>query len=203
MPSADGRGTPTPRPSRYDAALAALTTALLVLSVGSVGWGVLGPGAHDAPPPRPEVAPADPVRLRVPSLRISAPVVPIELGDDQVLDPPEDASTVGWWTGSAQPGAHQGRVVITGHTLSHGTGAIERIVDLRKGEVLLTTSTGTRRYEVTDHYVVDYAEVARKARAIFGQTEDAPDGARLILVTCTDFDGLVYRSNVIVVAKPV
>jgi hypothetical protein len=33
--------------------------------------------------------------------------------------------------------------------------------------------------------------------------EREPDGARLILVTCTDFNGSFYESNSIVVAEPV
>lgn len=208
MPSADPGPTPTARPqpsrpSRIDAALSALTSVLLVLSVGAVGWGVLGPGgSDDTPAAAPELPASAPVRLRVPSLRISAPVVPIQLGADAVLDPPEDADQVGWWDDSARPGSHRGRVVITGHTLHRGDGALDDIIDLRRGEVELTTSTGTRRYEVTDRYVVDYATVAKRAEAIFGQTERSPDGARLILVTCTDYNGRYYESNVIVVAKP-
>lgn len=207
MPSADGPHTPTTRTasrrSRFDAALSALSTALLVLSVGAVGWGVVGPESHHAEAASPPVTPSEPVRLRIPSLRISAEVVPISLSTDAVLDPPEDADKVGWWDGSALPGSRTGRVVITGHTLSRGEGALDRIVDLRRGQILLSTPTGTRRYRVTDHVVADYATVAKRARAIFGQTDRSPDGARLILVTCTDYNGSFYESNVIIVAEPV
>ena len=55
---------------------------------------------------------------------------------------------------------------------------------------------------MTDNLVVAYAEVAEHAQDIFGQTEKSPDGARLILVTCTDFNGSFYESNSIVVAEP-
>ena len=190
------------RPSRFDAALSAVTTALLVVSVAGVGWGVVAP-ASDGPRAAPPAAPAQPVRLRVPSLGVSAEVVPIELGPDAVLEPPEDADTVGWWNGSALPGARTGRVVITGHTLSRGKGALDDLVTLRKGGILLSTATGTRRYRVTKRLVVDYATVAERARTLFGQGDDSPDGARLILVTCTDYNGRVYESNVIIVAEPV
>ncbi|MFB9312423.1 class F sortase [Nocardioides plantarum] len=192
----------TPRPSSFDAALSALTTALLIVSVAGVGWGVVAPKS-DGPQAAPRATPSQPVRLRVPSLGISAEVVPIKLGSDAVLEPPEDADTVGWWNGSALPGARTGRVVITGHTLSHGKGALDDLVKLRKGGILLSTGTGTRRYQVTDRLVVDYATVAERARTLFGQKDRAPDGARLILVTCTDYNGRVYESNVIIVAKQV
>lgn len=205
MPSADGEHTNprTPRAtSRFDAALSALTTVLLVLAVGAVGWGVVGPSS-ESPRAEPPVAASEPVRLRIPSLQVSADVVPISLGTDAVLEPPTDAAEVGWWDGSALPGARDGRVVITGHTLAQGGGALDELVDLRRGEILLTTATGTRRYRVTDRIVADYTTVARRARDIFGQGDSSPEGARLILVSCTDYNGQVYESNVIVVAEPV
>lgn len=189
--------------SRVDALLSAVSVAVLVVGLGAVGWGAFGPGPDEPEAVARSFPAAEPTRLRVPSLGIDAPVVPISLGSDAVLDPPADADTVGWWDDSALPGARSGRIVITGHTLHTGGGALNRMVDLESGEVVLRTPTGVRRYEVTDRYVVDYETVAEKARDIFGQTESSPDGARLVLVTCTDFDGTVYRSNVIVVARPV
>ena len=39
---------------------------------------------------------------------VDAPVVPIQVSSDAVLDPPRDAQDVGWWDGSAQPGARAG-----------------------------------------------------------------------------------------------
>ena len=42
-------------------------------------------------------SPAAPVRLVVPALKIRAPIEPIEVDDDGVLDPPRNPRDVGWW----------------------------------------------------------------------------------------------------------
>lgn len=157
----------------------------------------------EEPEPEAPAEPSAPTRLVVPSLDVKAPVVDIDLSPDAVLEPPADPDLVGWWTGSAEPGATQGRVVVTGHTVSTGGGALDLLPDLDAGDkVVLVTDTGRHQYRVTDNLVVPYDEVAENAQAIFGQTETSPDGARLILVTCTDFNGSFYESNSIVVASP-
>lgn len=148
-------------------------------------------------------APSAPRRLVVPSMGIKAPVVEIALSSDAVLEPPADPSLVGWWDGSAEPGDTTGRVVITGHTVSDGGGALDLLPELKDGRVVLVTETGRHRYRVTDNIVASYDTVAERARDIFGQTEESPGGARLILVTCTDYNGRFYESNSIVVAEPV
>ncbi len=158
------------------------------------------------PDPAPAVAPvrpSTPTRLIIPSLDIKAGVVRINLGSDAVLEPPADPDLVGWWTGSAEPGDQVGRVVLTGHTVSKGDGALDRLPELKSGKIVLVTETGRHRYRVTDNLVVDYADVAENAQNIFGQTEESPAGARLILVTCTNFNGRFYESNDIIVAEPV
>ncbi|WP_170285918.1 class F sortase [Nocardioides rubriscoriae] len=147
--------------------------------------------------------PAPPTRLVVPKLDIKAPVVDIDLSSDAVLEPPSDPDLVGWWTGSAEPGATQGRVVVTGHTVSTGGGALDLLPELEPGDkVVLVTATGRHRYRVTDSLFASYRDVAEHAQDIFGQTETSPAGARLILVTCTGFNGRFYAGNSIVVARP-
>ena len=42
-------------------------------------------------------------------------------------------------------------------------------------------------------------ELARHARELFGQDHGR---GRLVLVTCTDWDGAAYRGNIVVFAKP-
>ncbi|MEO9322999.1 class F sortase [Nocardioides sp. C4-1] len=149
------------------------------------------------------VTPSAPTRLIVPSLGIEAPVIEIALRSDAVLEPPADPAVVGWWDGSAEPGDTTGRVVLTGHTVSNGDGALDPLPGLEGGRIVLVTETGRHRYRVTDNIVASYETVAERARDIFGQTEESPDGARLIVVTCTDFNGQFYESNAIVVAEPV
>ena len=137
--------TATAARSRLDALLAGLTTAVLVLSVGLMGWGIVQPSPEpDELSPYTELAPGQPLRLVVTSKKINAPIVPIQVSPDAVLDPPADPEQVGWWDASARPGAARGQTVITGHTVHTGGGAMDRVVELRRGDVVeVVTRKGT------------------------------------------------------------
>ena len=179
--------------------LAAVSTALLVLSGGMVVGGLVVPSEEQ--PPRSayrSLDPADPVLLLVPSLDIEAPVVPVALSEDLVLDPPRDVVDVGWWDASAQPGATTGSTVIAGHAVSTGGGALDPLRGVRRGAVVdVRTEEGTMRYLVQRKKVYDKEELAVNAVDVFGQ--ERGDG-RLVLVSCTDWDGTGYASNVVVFA---
>jgi LPXTG-site transpeptidase (sortase) family protein len=128
-------------------------------------------------------------------------VLPIEVNPDGVLHPPDDVDKVGWWQRSAKPGARRGQTVLTGHTVSSGGGVMDELGELARGDrVRVVSPEGTVVYRTTR--VRDYSteEVAAQARRLFGQ--DRRHG-RLVLVTCTDWDGEVYRSNTIAFAAPV
>ncbi|QDH11320.1 class F sortase [Nocardioides dongxiaopingii] len=186
--------------------LAAATTTLLVLCVGLVAWGAVGPGPGAASADRPVVPAAAPVRLVVPSLGIEASVVPVGLSADAVLDPPADATTVGWWDDSARPGAARGQVVITGHTVHTGGGALDAVSTtpgLRGRRIDVRTRAGVQHYRVVRREVLSRDELAAGAQGLFGQDRRDDGGARLVLVTCTDWNGSSYDSNVVVVAEPV
>lgn len=185
---------------RTTAALSGLTTTLLVLSVGLVLGGFVLPQAPDVPAYRAMAAPAAPVRLVVPALRIDAPVVPVGLSTGAVLDPPSDPEQVGWWSGSARPGSPQGQTVIAGHTVHTGGGAMDRIGRLHRGQfVEVVTHRGTLRYRVDRVRVLGKERLARRAVALFGQRHGA---GRLVLVTCTGWNGSYYPSNVVVFGHP-
>ncbi|KQQ42575.1 class F sortase [Nocardioides sp. Leaf307] len=193
-PAAPGAG------AGVTARLGALTTALLVLGVGLVLGGLVLPsGTDDSGPSYADLGPADPVRLQVRSLRIDAPVVPVAVTTDRVLDPPTDVLDVGWWDASAQPGAESGQTVIAGHTVHTGGGSLDRLGDVRRGAAVdVTTPRGRMRYEVTRVVVYDKDQLAANAQQVFGQ--DRRDG-RLVLISCTDWDGAAYASNVVVFGR--
>lgn len=186
-------------------ALARDLTVLVLAAAMLVGWAVVSdrgeqteagaePVSYSAMPP------SEPTRLVVPSLGVRAPLVPIEVTPEGVLPPPEDANTVGWWRRSAKPGARSGQTVVTGHTLSQGKGALDRLPEVKKGAFVdLVTERGRMRYRVKRVVVLSYDEVARRAADLFAQDRQR---GRLVLLTCTDFDGRVYRSNVIVFGTP-
>jgi sortase (surface protein transpeptidase) len=151
----------------------------------------------------------EPVRLVVPSLKIDAPVVPIELGRDRVLRPPNDPGKVGWWNRSAQPGAKEGQSLLTGHSVRLGDGAMDTLGDVRRGatvQIVGETEKGEKdpkvaSYSVQKVFVYSREEVAKHSDELFGQ-DSKTTARRLVLVTCTDWDGRVYQSNIIVYARP-
>lgn len=198
------RGTTTgTEAGRTSPAISALTAALGAFCAGLVVVGMVLPGASD-PSPETEFAalsPADPVKLVVPELDIRADVVPIGLTPDAVLDPPNDASTVGWWDGSARPGASSGQTVITGHTVHTGGGAMDSISRVDRGQKI-TVVTGEGRMQYRIQRVTDYDRetVAARSESLFGQ--DGGASGRLVLVTCTDWNGSFYERNVMVFARP-
>ena len=179
--------------------LAAVLAAVgLVLPSGQAA----GDGKHARH--RPVVALAAigaPVRLVVPSVGIDAPVVPIETSTDGVLTPPADVDTAGWWKRSAEPGARTGQVLVTGHTVHDGDGAMDEMSGVHAGDqVRLRRGGKTALYRTTAVAVYSKEDVAEQARKLFGQDHGR---GRLVLVTCTDWNGEDYASNIIVFADPV
>lgn len=143
-------------------------------------------------------APAKPTQLVVSSLGIRAPVVPVELGDDAVLDPPDDPDVVGWWTGSRRPGADGGQTVLTGHTVHEGGGVMDRLGRLREGgRYVVVTPRGRVHYEVDDVETLSTKELAARNEELFAQDRGEN---RMLLITCTGWDGATFTENVVVSA---
>jgi LPXTG-site transpeptidase (sortase) family protein len=125
--------------------------------------------------------------------------VPIEIQPDGVLDPPDDVAEVGWWKRSAKPGATSGQTLVTGHTVHTGGGVMDRLGDLRPGALIqIRTPRGTVDYEATKVFVYTKAEVAEHKQQLFSQKRKH---IRLVLVTCTGWNGHDYDSNIIVFAE--
>lgn len=139
-----------------------------------------------------------PTGIRISQLGVDAPVVAIN-AVHAALTPPSDPSTVGWWSGGAQPGSKRGSAVITGHTVHNGGGAFDNLDKLVPGSVVqVTTGRGPLRYRVATVTTYRKATLAKRAAQLFDQSVRG----RLVLVTCEDWNGEVYLSNVVVVALP-
>jgi sortase (surface protein transpeptidase) len=163
-------------------------------------WFVLPRSEVAAGPTYGEMGAGVPVRLQIEALQLDAAVVPVRVSDDAVLDPPSDYREVGWWTGSARPGAGSGQTVLTGHSVHTGGGSMDHVRRLRPGQkVDVVTRHGTMRYAVRRVRVFGTGAVARRAVRLFGQ--QGGDG-RLVLVSCTDWNGSSYDSNVVVFGDP-
>jgi LPXTG-site transpeptidase (sortase) family protein len=140
-----------------------------------------------------------PSGVTIPRLDVETPVVGIT-APDRTLTPPSDPQTLGWWSDGARPGAARGSALVTGHTVHTGGGALDDLEHLRVGDrVVVRTSAGTVRYAVRAVSVYRKASLARDAEELFSQDV----AGRLVLVTCEDWNGSVYLSNVVVVAEPV
>ena len=140
-----------------------------------------------------------PAAVVVPSLDVRARVVPIATVDG-ALTPPDDPTSVGWWSGGSRPGADAGAAVLTGHTVHTGGGAFDDLDELADGDrvVVVSDDTGVA-YDVATVEVLSRAELARASTSIFARSGPG----RLVLITCEDWDGTAYRSNVVVTARPV
>lgn len=196
----------------------ALVLVAVALLVGGRGGAAATPGADapavDAPavavptgaraewhgrlPDRRSPAAGRPERLVVPALDVSAVVEPVSL-DGTVLVPPADPQVLGWWRGGGLPGARRGTSVITGHTVHTGGGALDRLADLGRGDaVRVVTAAGVLEYTVRSVAVYAKADLAERARHLFSPAVPG----RLALVTCDDWNGTEYESNVVVLAAP-
>jgi hypothetical protein len=142
-----------------------------------------------------------PEHVSAPTQGISAAVVPVGVSSTGALEVPEDIHTVGWWAGSARPGASRGTVVLAGHVDSktQGHGAFFPLERLEPGNrVTVTTARGSLSYIVKARR--SYAKPALP-RSVFAQTAEPG----LVLITCGgQFDERTgsYADNIVVYAVP-
>ena len=186
------------RPRNVLAALAALP----VLLIG--GWGGGGPAtpAQDAPVETVLAAQeGDPVRVRMPRLKIDAGMQVLEI--DRVTSElaPPDYGTAGWYKAGPEPG-EPGRAVVAGHRDSaKGPDVFHPLQKARKGDkIVVDTAEGEK---VT--FVVTGVELHRRDAFPTDRVYGGPrKAAELRLITCggkyvKSKGG--YQSNVIVFAK--
>jgi sortase (surface protein transpeptidase) len=141
-----------------------------------------------------------PLRLEIPSLHAIAPIVPIEVRND-VLTPPANVRTVGWWRGSAQPYSPTGQTLMTGHAAHAGYSPMNHLHDIRPGaSITIRSKDQVATYLVQKVFVWNKKQVAQHAGELF--QPDTPD-RRLVLVTSAGYDGRIWHANVIVFALPV
>lgn len=148
--------------------------------------------------PEPPARGLRPALVVVPALGVRAAVTGIST-EDGALTPPPDPQQVGWWSGGSRPGASTGAAVITGHTVHTGGGAFDDLETLSRGDrVVVGSAADEVAYRVESVEVLSRAELARRSASLFSRSGPG----RLVLITCEDWDGTVYRSNVVVTARP-
>lgn len=141
-----------------------------------------GSGEFDVGPPQPATAAAadsrtpgavtvrtpDPLpysvpdRVRVPSIQVDAPVMPVGLDADGWVGapPPEDPNLAGWFSGAVSPG-EKGTAVVVGHVdnkqgpaVFYGLGALKKgnrvEVDRKDGKTAIFEIYGIEVFEKSD-----------------------------------------------------
>jgi len=90
--------------------------------------------------------------------------------------------------------------VLVGHTVRNRNGGVfDNIGDLSTGDVVeIAGSDSALSYRVKSVDVLSKDQVARNAEKIFAQSGDG----RLVIITCDDWDGASWRSNIVTVATP-
>lgn len=142
---------------------------------------------------------ARPVRIAIPAIGVSAPVIPLGLDRAGALEVPQDFSKTGWWTGGGRPG-ERGPAVIAGHVDSHtGPAVFFRLGDLRRGDAItVERADGSHvRFRVarSEHYSKERFPTAK----VYGPTGTPA----LRLITCSGtFDSATghYLDNTVVYA---
>jgi hypothetical protein len=139
-----------------------------------------------------------PIRLELPALRRSAPVVAVGVDRQGRLTVPAETDVVGWWSGGAEPGDAMGTVVLAGHVDSTaGPGVLFDLGTLEPGAAIhLDTAAGRHNYRVVARRV--YRKTALPAEVF-----DQGVPGRLVLITCTGrFHNGNYDANLVVYAQP-
>ena len=156
-----------------------------------------------APNPDPSRVPDPaPVRLLIPSLKISAAVEALGVDQDFSLQAPAGVSNVGWYRLGASPG-FAGDAIISGHRGYPGgiPAVFNTINQLHRGdEVDVRLADGRLvRFAVTRVFITPYRTIPRGFFAIDGTP-------RLTLVTCAGnfrYTDLTYSDRLVVEARPV
>src|SRR5512132_1373131 len=140
-----------------------------------------------------------PVRVEIPAIGVSSPLVPLGLNPDGTMQVPGDFQVAGWFTGGPQPG-QLGPAVIAGHVDSRtGPAVFYRLRDLRPGDQIRVVRADRLVVLFEVESLASYPKQALPDEAVYGATT-AP---ALRLITCAGtFDRArhSYRDNLVVSA---
>jgi sortase (surface protein transpeptidase) len=197
-----------------NAAIAAVT----VVALCSGAW-LLRSGAERHPPPQPSAAqahadpagrqpsaapalpPSPPDRIRIPSIRVNAPLMGLGLTAAGSLDvpPAERTNLAGWYEAGTTPG-ERGTAIVAGHVdNAEGPAVFYRLGALRKG----STVEVDRRDGGTAVFTVDSVEVYDARDFPDEKVYGAARHPELRVITCGGGYSRAtgYQGNVVVFAR--
>ncbi|MEV6310731.1 class F sortase [Streptomyces sp. NPDC051840] len=159
--------------------------------------------ARSSRPSPPAVRPlpvSTPLRLRIPAVKVDAPMMELDLDSDGALEPPPDNNPVlaGWYAGGTVPGA-TGTAVVAGHVDTRlGPGVFRQLDAVRKGATIEVVRADQRTAVFTVYAVEVYDKKNFPDEKVYGRS----DRAELRVITCggafTKKSG--YEDNVVVFA---
>ena len=206
---------PPRRPSRVllAACVAALLTGAWLIHDGRTTSHPPAPGAAEAvtasaapsaPAGGPVIAPlpySPPVRIRIPAIRVDAPLMKIGLDADQHLQvPPEsEPNLAGWYAEGAAPGS-QGAAVIAGHVDTHqGKAVFYDLGAMHKGETVQVLRADGRTAVFTIYGIEVYPKTVFPSSRVYAD----PPGAEIRVITCGGafVKGSGYYGNVVVYGR--
>jgi len=190
---------------------AGLAVLAVACSTPQATVSVIPPSVSTRPPPAPSASPSAakpltlarsvPVRIRIPAIGVSAPVMELGLNSDRTIQVPPLANLnlAGWYKYDATPGA-KGAAVIVGHIDSTaGAAVFYRLRYLTKGERIYVTLADGK----TAVFAVDGLQQTLKTAFPTDRVYGPVPYAGLRLVTCGGaFDAATghYLSNIIAYA---
>ncbi|WP_244894090.1 class F sortase [Planobispora rosea] len=166
--------------------------------------GSAAPDAAAAPPAKAaDVLPRSaPVRLHIPKIKLSAPLMALGVDGDGVVQVPplNRPQLAGWYRHGPTPG-EIGPAVILGHVdTTTGPAVFARLHELAAGDLITVTRKDGRRATFTVQWLTTVAKTRFPTRRVYGPLEYA--GLRLI--TCGgsfDHGTRSYTDNMIVYAR--
>jgi sortase (surface protein transpeptidase) len=185
--------------------LSAATRLLAWIGVAMIVAGLL---SQQSAPPAPDrrasisvrhAAPMQssrPVSMTIPSLGVRAPVVGLDVDDQQTLEVPADPATPGWYRGSPAPGA-AGGAVIAGHvTWDEEPAVFFDLGALRPGQRVHVRRADGRTAVFVSTEVAEYPKADFPTNRVY-RPVDRPE---LRLITCGgryDAENDTYTANVV------
>ncbi|WP_100502109.1 sortase domain-containing protein [Geodermatophilus chilensis] len=148
------------------------------------------------------LAHVEPVRLDIPSIDVSSPLVGLGLNGDKTLEVPVDFSKPGWFTKGSYPGDPQGPpAIIAGHVDDYtGPAVFARLGELQEGDdiTVVRADSSVAVFRVTA--AQRFAKDEFPAEQVYG----AVPASEVVLITCTggfDEQARSYTENLVVRAR--
>jgi sortase family protein len=218
-------GSPESRSPHHKVRLHPIAVGMTALAVAAGLWLVVhgaGGGAVDRPPDpfdarlasvaarslaedgkrvdAPPLPSSPPTRIRIPAIRVDAPMDGLDRGPDNRLNSPpvDNKNLVGWYRGGVTPGA-RGNAVTVGHADTHtGPAVFFKLGLLRIGDRIEVLRRDRSKAVFTIDAVRSYAKDDFPDDVVYGPT----NAAELRVITCGgQYDKHTgYAANVVVFA---